>query len=282
MENGLNARDNRRRVGLLRCPTMQDRRGFAMSRSRMSVEEMLTVTEPWTTPTSPAYGVMKKYPLLAPLLAEFQNVKSQLLAAQKKNPKRASEQAAASLAADQEHDYWVNLIVNTIDAVASVADPDLQLVALRDWLFPRGAMHVRDTYPAEVGHALQIESELDATKKKQLKAVVICNQTLLSWVQNWIDAAHKLQATLEDRVQDAPTGGDPVLARRGFLAAVKTLEATAKLAKVTDAESSALFGQLQDTENRKVTRTTKKPDPGPAPVPEPTPAPTPPAPTDKK
>jgi hypothetical protein len=245
----------------------------------MTIEEMAAINHAWITPDTPQYAVIQRYPMLVLMLPTLTDVQGQLLGVNKADPKRDQQLSDQAADADQEHDSWVTVIVGVLDAVIPVADASLGLQEIRDWLFPRGAMHARDSYQTEIGHALKIESELDAPKKKVLRSITFAGQSLLMWVTSWIDAAKQLQAVEAERAQGAPTGPNPLDARRAFLAGVKGLEAAAKVSKLTADEMTTLFGQLNETEKARPNRP-KKVEPSPDPVPTPTPTPSPaPAPT---
>jgi hypothetical protein len=237
---------------------------------------MATVASQWADASSPGHAVIAKYALLKAYVPQIEALNTRLTNARTVDPTRDSALAAQATEADSEHDFWLDAIVNVCDATHAT-QPDLGLQDIRNWLFPRGLLHARDTYATEVGYAMQKTSEIDAARKKQLKSIVFGQMTLLQWVDNWLDAAKKLGAIEAQRSQPASAdSNEATAARRAFLGLVKGLEAAAKVADLSEDELETVFGYVTDLSKRKTTKAKIAPLP-PAPMP-PTPGPTPPAP----
>jgi hypothetical protein len=244
---------------------------------KLSIQEMATVASQWADPTSPAHAVISKYALLKAYLPQIVALNTRLTNVRTVDPTRDSALAALATDADGEHDFWLDAIVNVCDAMHPT-QPDLGLQDIRQWLFPRGLLHARDSYGTEVGYALQKASEIDAARKKQLKAIVFGQMTLLQWVDNWLEAAQKLGAIEAQRSQPVSAdSNEATAARRAFLGLVKGLEAAAKVAGLSDDELETVFGYVNELSARKATAKKKsvQPPPTPAPTPAPTPEPVP-------
>jgi hypothetical protein len=249
-----------------------------MAINQLTIQEMVSVTNQWVDPSSRANAVLTSNHVLKTIYPQVVTLNTQLLGVRKVDVAGAAALTASATEADGEHDFWVEAIVNTCDAVHPT-QPTLGLEDIRQWLFPRGVQHARDSYGTEVGYAAQKATELDSSRKKQLKGIVFGGQTLLQWVDNYFDAAKKLGDIEAQRAAATPptSSADALAARRAFLGLVKGLEAAAKLAGLSEDDFAAVFGLLKELSARKAP-VKKKPQPAPAPVPpapEPTPAPVP-------
>jgi hypothetical protein len=251
-----------------------------MSLKELTLQEMASITAGWADANSPARAVLTGNPVLRALVPQVDTVNARLIAARKVDPTLVASLTDLATAADAEHDFWVEAIVNVCDA-AHPTQPDLGFSDLRQWLFPRGLMHARDSYGTEVGYAMQKSSELDSARKKQLKAIPIGGQTLLQWVDNYFHAAQKL-GDIERQRSEASAGGssdDALASRRAFQALVRALDASAKIAGLSDEDYNTLFSYMNELSARKTATKKKAVNPQPAPGPAPTPTPPVPAPT---
>lgn len=252
-----------------------------MSLIRLTMQEMAAVVGRWVQVDGPARPIIMGNAILKVFMPQIDATNTRMLAVRKVDTKELKKLSDDAGLADVDHDFWVNGIVSTCDAVSPM-DPDLGLHDVRQWIFPRGYQHARDSFGTEVGYAAQKETELDAARKKQLKAIVFGRQTLLEWVQNYFEAARKLgeiEAKRGELTTAAPAGEDAKSARRAWLQLIKSFSAAADIAGLSEQDYNTVFGYLNELSSRKASKAgaapAQEPDPSPAPEPAPAPAPEP-------
>jgi hypothetical protein len=206
-----------------------------MALKRLTTAEMISLSTPWVDPEHEEHKALFDIEDTRPVLRRIGSAHAAILAAQ---PKEAGNKALAALQEeaarlDDEHDDLVRGTVFVLQGSALLQQDRAQrdaLLRLKDSLFPTGPAATQRSFREEAGQAELLKGRLTSPMRSLLKSVPSPDGHLLTTIQRYQRAAHKLGA-LEDRrsaVRGAtgPAASDMTTARNRWIRAVNVLIAT--------------------------------------------------------
>ena len=261
-----------------------------MTLNRLTVPEMIQVSEEWVRPLSDAHKAIQHYEALAALLPLVKGARESLLtpAADTANPALATLMAMAG-AEDLEHDAAVRGVFGLLTALSTLSTTRPlagtawaeRLGRLLPLLLPEGLGVTQRTYRGEAGEAELLAARIEASPEAQrlLDEILVLGVPLRAFVDDWIACARTLGKLEAERpaLEATPADGQgarQVQARHNWVRKVSLFLETAKEVEITPKADEVIFGQLRlavaIAERRKGRSESPPPDPAPSTGSEPT------------
>jgi len=258
-----------------------------MRLNRMTVAEMISITQTWLLPGTPAMELLKRQPEIAVLLSHVQTAHEALL---KRQPQPQSSAREAQLGRDLErldalHDDLVRGLDHLCQALALLSEDDdtkLTWQRIHKVLLPMGLGLVNLSYGAEAGNAMLLQQRLaglSAADTKLLKTQQVGGQSVLSIVQNFLNIAAQLGELDRDResLRQSTQFATPAEILASRMAWVRAVSAVLAIADLNGLSEDAGFKQhvlsplraASDRANRRGKTGPSEPSPEPGPGPEP-------------
>ncbi len=185
-----------------------------MHLSRLTISEMLALSQPYLDPEHPAHQALAQIPDVARLLPRLRDAHQVLKASQSADDLRASSLQKEVFALEAEHDDLAQGIHYTCQGIALLAEQDelrTRWERLYEVLLPGNRKFASSSHKTEAGNAAllqQILEGLPAQDKGLLKAQYIGKRSLFEIIERWIAVGQELgQKELERQsVPVTPTG----------------------------------------------------------------------------
>jgi hypothetical protein len=228
---------------------------------RFTTEEMVQISGPWCTKSSPAQKAILAAPDLAGLLPRVQAAHQGLHAAQPtaQNPRLAAI-AVEAKAVDDRHDDLVrgtDLVLEGLALLAGAGAQSDALTSLRSVLAPEGLSIMNASYRTEAGAAALLKTRLagDAASKRLLKDTPAQKKSLLDYTNERFTVAAELGALEDERAsllsaEPAGPGAATVEARNLWIRTVNAFVANADLAALDKDSDTLIFGALRQAEKK--------------------------------
>lgn len=250
---------------MFRPPRGHLAKGDGMAFKRLSVDEMVKLSQPWVTPGDEANVAIQKIPLLAALFPHIQvahvGVYSVNTRAENQKAWRLCELACDL---DARHDELVRGIHGSLTMLAQTTELSEEYLRLRDLLLPEGLAHTNKTYREESVHAAIVAARLDPATRACLRAINFNGQNLDDLVADWVATAKKLGAVEEDRTHLSPSSAalaaEINMARLRWIRTVNTLVASSLLVTLDAHTDKVIFGDLRQAERTANTRSGQRPE----------------------
>jgi len=258
-----------------------------MRLNRMTVPEMIGITQTWLLPGDPALAILKKQAEVAALLPHVQAAHEALLQRQQPDSAREAQLGRELEALDARHDDLVRGLDCLCQALALLSDDDelrKTWERIHHLLLPTGLGVVNLSYGAEAGNAILLQQRLSGltpAETKLLKSQQVGGQSVQAIVQSLLAVAAELGERDRDResLRQSTQFATPAEIMSSRMAWVRAVSAVLAIAELNGLAEDAGFKQhilapLKAAADRASRR--GKPGPAePAPSPTPTPAPTP-------
>src|SRR5690606_20172709 len=145
----------------------------SMALRNLITEEMVAVSQSWTSAENPARKAIEQAPRLAPLLADLERAHPAIhaVAPQPESPPKAE---IARLASEEDgvHDLLVRGIYGLLTEMALLDDEGTELLALRDRLLPGGiSAAIHASYRAQAGYAGLLRERLTPDVRDALAGI---------------------------------------------------------------------------------------------------------------
>lgn len=259
-----------------------------MQLKRLSIAEMLALSEPWITAGGPAHKALSAVPEVVGLLPRAATAHAGLLKTQRREDPRVATLIEEAVELDSEHDDLARGIDSLCVMMGHLAETAAQRKGwgrLREALFPDGLAIINQSYTAEAGNAVRVAKRIEglgAEDRQFLKDVTLGKKTAQAVVSSWLKIGTRLGELDRERQGLQGTGATPAeiqAARQDWMRITNALVALAEMSGRADELAPYLRTPLVEAERRAARRgrggkdkeepAEPKPDPGP---PGPTPA----------
>ncbi|WP_146140706.1 hypothetical protein [Haliangium sp. UPWRP_2] len=185
--------------------------------SRLTVGEMLTLSQPFLDPTHPAYEVLAGLPEVAVLMPRLREVHQVLLASQSADERRAGSLEKEVSALDAEHDDLVSGLDCLFQSARFLIEEEeerLRWEQLHQLLLPDGRKLAHMSYKEEASHAAllsHILAELPEADRNILKRQSMGKRSVYDIVERWIAVGKEIGQKEQERVSVPVTPSDDTL-----------------------------------------------------------------------
>ena len=244
-----------------------------MALKRLFSEEMLQLSGTWVDPKSRAHKAILATADLAPSMPRLTAAHSALatLAQPAAEDPRLAAISKEEAVLDPRHDDIIRGGHGLLTGAAFLlGDDGVELLGLRDTLFPEGLSLTQKSYRGEAGSAAQLAKRLTPALRAQLASIVVGPKSGKKTLEQFVDELISLGAqlgALEDEkgiLQPAPgepgtgTGAALLAARNQWVRVGNALVANSELAELDVETDKLIFGPLRAAEKAADRRETGK------------------------
>ena len=184
-----------------------------MHLSRLSIGEMLSLSQTFLDPTHAAHQALAGTPEVASLMPRLRDVNQVLLASQSADEVRAGSLQKEVTTLDAEHDDLVSgldCLFQSARHLIEDAEERARWEQLHELLLPEGRKMALMSYQVEADNAALLEhilAELPAADRETLKGQCIGKRSALELIERWIAVGKELGKKERERlsVPVAPT-----------------------------------------------------------------------------
>src|SRR5262245_47953489 len=161
-----------------------------MQLSRLSIPDMLALSQPYIDPQHPAHQAMAQMPEVAALLPRLRAAHEILLASQSAGDLQVSQLKKDVALLEAEHDELAHGIYHFIQAMTILAEEDQQRrwARLHEILLPGSGKFASTSHQLEAGNAALLAQILDGLSpqdKGLLKAQFVGKRSLFEAIERW-------------------------------------------------------------------------------------------------
>lgn len=177
-----------------------------MHLSRLSLSDMLLLSQTYLDPNDPAHQALAGVPEVASLLSRLREAHQVLLASQSQDEIRASSLQKDVYALDAEQEDLVQGIDCLCQAMRLLIEDDelrTRWERLHQLMLPGGRKMAKQSYQAAAGNAALLQQILDglpAADRQLLKAMFVGGRSLLSIIERWITVGKELGEKEQERL----------------------------------------------------------------------------------
>lgn len=211
-----------------------------MHLSRLSIAEMLSLSQTFLDPAHPAHQALAGAPEVTSLMPRLREVNQVLLASQSADELRAGSLQKEVTSLDAEHDDLVSGLDCLFQSARLLVEDEQERARweqLHELLLPEGRKMASMTYQVEADNAAllaHILAELPAADRETLKGQCIGKRSALELIERWIAVGKELGQKERERlsVPVAPTDSALQAAQHQWVRLVGAMSAMLQMAEL--------------------------------------------------
>lgn len=211
-----------------------------MHLSRLSIAEMLSLSQTFLDPAHPAHQALAGAPEVTSLMPRLREINQVLLASQSADELRAGSLQKQVTSLDAEHDDLVSGLDCLFQSARLLIEDEQERARweqLHELLLPEGRKMASMTYQVEADNAALLEhilAELPAADRETLQGQCIGKRSALELIERWIAVGKELGKKERERlsVPIAPTDSALQAAQHQWVRLVGAMSAMLQMAEL--------------------------------------------------